>query len=333
MNFPDNPFIDPYNRRINYLRISITDRCNLRCVYCNPHMDDQNMLPHREILRYEELLRIIRIGVSMGITKVRITGGEPLIRKGCCEFLHQISQIKGLADLALTTNGVLLKDHVDRIAEAGVKRLNISLDTLDREKYHRITGQDAFDQVWEGILLAHQKGLFPIKLNIVTLAGINDDELAEFAKLSFEYPFHIRFIEYMPIGRPLILSQTPLLFPEIKSRIETTIGELMPVQKEIHDGPAVRFRFKDAKGEIGFISPISRHFCASCNRLRLTSDGHILSCLLSGISEDIKAPLRAGLLDDSLAKAFLNAVRRKPMRHPDEISSLSQPEQMISIGG
>ncbi len=326
-----NTLIDSYQRPIHYLRISITDRCNLNCIYCNPEAKARK-LDHREILRYEELLRIIRIGVSLGITKVRITGGEPLVRKGCGDFLKQISLIEGIEDLALTTNGVLLKDHIDRILDAGIRRLNVSLDTLDRNKYARITGSDKFDQVWSGILAAHQKGIRPIKINMVVLGGVNEDELVDFAKFSLDFPFHVRFIEYMPIGRPMDSNASPILLPAIKSRIET-IGDLIPVEKGPHDGPAARFRFRRAKGEIGFISPVSRHFCASCNRLRLTADGHILSCLLSNISEDIKTPIRAGHLDDTLAKIFIRAAKRKPMKHPDKISALSQPEQMVSIGG
>jgi cyclic pyranopterin phosphate synthase len=331
MQHLNNTLTDTHQRSINYLRISITDRCNLRCIYCNPEAKARK-LQHREILRYEELLRIIRIGVSLGITKVRVTGGEPLVRKGCCDFLKQISSIEGIQDLALTTNGVLLKEHIDSIIDAGVKRLNISLDTLDRRKYARITGMDAFDQVWDGIVAAHQKGLSPIKLNMVVLAGINDEELIDFARLSMEFPFHVRFIEYMPIGNPVDLSASPILLPAIKSRIET-IGDLIPVPKGPHDGPANRFRFSQARGEIGFISPVSRHFCAACNRLRITADGHILSCLLSNITEDIKTPIRAGHLDDVLAQVFIKAARRKPLKRPSEISCRSQPEQMVSIGG
>jgi GTP 3',8-cyclase len=323
--------IDSYDRQLNYLRISITDRCNLRCIYCNPKIESQK-LHHDEILRYEEILRIVRVGVAMGITKVRVTGGEPLVRKGCYNFLSQLARIKGLEDLALTTNGVLLKSHIDRITDAGVRRLNISLDTLDRKKFEYITGKDAFDQVWQGIMEAHQKGIYPIKLNVVILAGINDEELADFARLSIEYPFHIRFIEYMPIGKSVNFEQPPLSFPEIKSRIEKA-GKLIPVQKGLNDGPASRFRFKNAQGEIGFISPITKHFCAACNRLRLTADGQILSCLLSNVNEDIKAPIRAGFLDENIAEVFLKAVLRKPFQHAEKLSYHSQPKKMVSIGG
>jgi GTP 3',8-cyclase len=331
MELNKHQLIDTYKRHLNYLRISITDRCNLNCIYCNPRLIDQK-LPHKEILRYEELLRIVRIGVALGITKVRITGGEPLVRKGCCNFISQLGRIEGIEDLALTSNGILLKDYIDPIADAGIKRLNISMDTLDRKKYARISGRDAFEQVWEGIQLAIQKGFYPVKLNVVVLKGINDDELENFAKMSIDHPFHIRFIEYMPIGKHKARGVHTMLFPEIKSKIEQ-IGRLIPVQKDPHDGPAIRFRFDGAAGEIGFISPISRHFCATCNRLRLTADGHLLSCLLSDVCEDIKTPIRAGYLDDRLTEIFLNAVKRKPMQRPNEISPLSQPERMVSIGG
>jgi cyclic pyranopterin phosphate synthase len=284
------------------------------------------------VLRYEEILRIARIGVSMGINKIRITGGEPLVRKGCCKFLENLSTIEGLKDISLTTNGVFLKQYIDRIAAAGVKRLNISLDTLNPEKFQRITGDNVFKQVWEGIELALQRGFAPIKLNVVVINGVNDDDLIQLAELSFKYPFHIRFIELMPIGKTSMLDGNPLLVPEIMKKVRI-LGDLIPVQKDKNDGPAVRYKFKDAMGEIGFISPVSNHFCKECNRLRLTADGHILTCLLSDICEDIKTPLRLGLLDDDLKSVFLKAVARKPFQHPENLTSLAQPEQMVSIGG
>ena len=327
----EHQLIDRYKRHLNYLRISITDRCNLRCLYCNPRLS-QKKLPHKDVLRYEEILRIARIGASLGINKIRITGGEPLVRKGCCEFLENLAGIDGLKDISLTTNGILLKQNIDKIASAGIKRLNISLDTLNPEKYQQITGYDGFNPVWEGIQLALEKGFDPIKLNVVVINGINDDELTQLAELSFKYPFHIRFIELMPIGKTCASFSNSLLVPEIKKRIQT-LGDLMPVQRDKNDGPAVRYKFKDAMGEIGFISPVSNHFCKTCNRLRLTADGHILTCLLSDICEDIKTPLRLGLLDNDLKNVFLKAVSRKPLQHAENLTSLAQPEQMVSIGG
>lgn len=331
MELKEHQLIDRFKRHLNYLRVSITDRCNLGCTYCNPRSANKKLL-HKEILRYEEILRIVRIGIHLGITKVRITGGEPLIRKGCCDFLKQLSAIDGLKDISLTTNGVLLKNHIDEIASAKINRLNISLDTLNREKYLQMTGQDAFEQVWEGIEAAHKKGFSPIKLNVVVINGVNDDDLIDMAKLSFDYPFHIRFIEYMPINKTPASLKDPLLLPDIKTRIQK-LGELFPVKNDTNDGPATRYKFMNAAGEIGFISPVSNHFCKGCNRLRLTADGRILTCLLSDISEDIKTPLRSGLLDNDLADVFIKAVEQKPFQHAKDITPLCQPAQMVSIGG
>lgn len=323
--------IDPYRRGLNYLRISVTDRCNLRCIYCNPRLPGKKVL-HKEVLRYEEILRIARIGVCLGITKIRVTGGEPLVRKGCCDFLDRLAEIAGLTDLSLTTNGVLLSQYLERIAGAGIKRLNISIDTLNPEKYARITGYDAFDSVWNGIRQALDLGFSPIKLNAVAIRGVNDDELSDLAALSLTYPVHVRFIELMPIGKAGAISEKPLLTHEIKEKIES-LGELVPIRRDRLDGPARRFKFRDAPGEIGFISPVSNHFCGECNRLRLTADGHILACLLSDIAEDIKTPLRQGLLDDDLKTVFLKAVSRKPFQHAEHLTARDQPASMISIGG
>jgi len=324
--------IDKYNRHLNYLRISITDRCNLQCMYCMP----PGFIPrlhHNEILRYEEIIRIIKVGISLGISKVRITGGEPLVRKGVYDFLKQLATMDGLRDIALTTNGVSLKDNIEKIKAAGIKRINISLDTLSRNKYKEITGYDRFDQVWEGIELAHKNGFDPIKLNMVALSGINDDELADFARLSFSYPFHIRFIEYMPIGKSRMKYGPLLLVPEIKKRI-STIGKIIPVKNSINDGPAERYKFEGAKGEIGFIGALSHHFCNRCNRLRLTASGQLRPCLLSDHHEDLKSLLRKGCSDEELAEIFLAAIRHKPSDHNLSISNPTEVlSQMSSIGG
>jgi GTP 3',8-cyclase len=322
--------IDPFNRRLNYLRISITDRCNLRCTYCQPD-GLREKLSHKAVLSYEEILRIARVAVLLGISKIRITGGEPLVRKGVYGFLNKLSDIDGLSDISLTTNGVSLKENIDKIRKAGINRINISLDTLDRQKYITITGCDQFDRVWEGIRKADEKGFFPIKLNVVALRGVNEAELPAFARLTFKYPYHIRFIEYMPIGtedRP-----SALLTPEIKKHV-SELGELIPVEMESRDGPAERYRFRGAKGEIGFISALSRHFCESCNRLRLTASGHLRVCLLSDRQFDIKGPLRKGCSDKELAAIFLKAVKAKPSHHTlNQENSSSVKSQMSTIGG
>lgn len=324
--------IDKCNRHLNYLRISITDRCNLRCRYCVPQGFIQK-LSHTDILTYEEILRVVRIAIHLGISKVRVTGGEPLVRKGVYHFLKQLAATEGLRDVSLTTNGVLLADNLEKIQAAGITRINISLDTLRPAKYRYITGFDEFDRVWEGIEKAHEMGFHPVKLNVVALKGINDDELVEMAKLSFAYPFHVRFIEYMPIGQSDFNPGSLLLAPEIKSRI-AAIGKLIPVQMAQHDGPAQRYKFEHAKGEVGFIAALSQHFCNKCNRLRLTASGQLRPCLLSDHQENLKACLRQGCSDQELADIFFTAVKHKPSDH--NLAARSPVRiggQMNAIGG
>ena len=291
-------------------------------------------LRHEEILTYEEILRLVNIGVKLGISKVRVTGGEPLVRKGVYDFLEELTKMDGLSDISITTNAVLLKDNIERIRSIGIKRINISLDTLNRLKFKKITGHDKFDQVWEGIQLAMESGFNPIKLNVVARRAMNDDELIDIARLSVDNPYHIRFIEYMPIGISRPSAEMPLLTPEIKERIGSSLGELFPVGNGINDGPAERYRLIGAKGEIGFISALSHHFCKTCNRLRLTASGQLRSCLLSDKQFDLKDLLRSGCTDSELASVFITAVKHKPSRHhmacaqPESVSS-----HMSSIGG
>jgi cyclic pyranopterin phosphate synthase len=324
--------IDACNRRLTYLRISITDRCNLRCAYCLP-CEDTPRLNHVDILRYEEILRIVRVGARLGISKLRVTGGEPLVRKGVYNFLAELARIPGIRDLSLTTNGVLLEENIDRIKVAGVTRINISLDTLKPERYRDITGTDAFDRVWAGIRAAEAAGVSPIKINVVALSGVNDDELVDLARLSLESPLHVRFIEFMPIGQSRLGARPPLLVPEIRERI-SALGALVPVERTEMDGPAQRYRFEGARGEIGFIPAISHHFCSRCNRLRLTASGQLRPCLLSDRQEDLKGPLRRGCSDDELAEIFFEATRHKPTDHN---LAVGEPAhvccQMRSIGG
>lgn len=323
--------IDAYQRHINYLRISITDHCNLQCLYCVPSGAVQKV-SHESILRYEEILRLAAVGVQLGITKLRVTGGEPFVRKGCCGFLEKLSRIKGLSDISLTTNGILLQQHLPRLYEIGIRRLNISLDTLDPDKYSKITGVNAFDRVWEAILSALEIGFSPVKINVVALNGINDDELKALANLTFKLPVHVRFIEQMPFGSRYTQNQSPLLARQIRQQIET-IAPLFPVTRQENDGPARRFRFEDAAGEIGLITAVSRHFCSECNRLRLTADGRIRTCLLSNKTTDIKTALRNGATDEELAGIFLAAVADKPRQHNIDSFRSSELNRMVSIGG
>ena len=333
MNNPllQTKLIDRYRRQINYLRISVTDRCNLRCRYCAPGWPIEKM-PHESILRYEEILRIVRIGVGLGITKIRITGGEPFVRKGCCDFLEKLTRIPELSDISLTTNGVMLKRHLPRLREMGIGRLNISLDTLKPEKYREITGVAAFERVWQAIETALELGFSPVKINAVALNGINDDELTELARLTFSWPVHVRFIEQMPFGNIPNPGASPLLAPEIRKRLET-IAPLIPVSREQNDGPARRFRFDGASGEIGLITAVSEHFCQECNRLRLTADGRLRTCLLSNQTADLKTALRQKADDRELAGILLGAVAGKPREHHLNAPETACLQPMNAIGG
>ena len=325
--------IDKYNRYLNYLRISITDRCNLRCLYCMPR-DGLAKLRHEDILTYEEILRLATIAVNLGVNKIRLTGGEPLIRKGLFQLLPTLANLPGLKDISMTTNGIYLKENLDKIKAAGMKRINISLDTLHRERYRKITGYDGFEKVWDGIRSAEKLGLNPIKINMVVMQGINDDEIVDFARLSLDHPYHIRFIEYMPGG---FADQGTQLHHVPNSAVKEQIirlGKLVRVLNTEIDGPTDRFRLQGAPGEIGFISPLTHHFCQVCNRLRLTASGHLRPCLLSDREIDLKTPMRADASDNDLAQIFLKAADNKPRAHglvSEHCGSLSG--QMSAIGG
>jgi GTP 3',8-cyclase len=324
--------VDREKRHLNYLRISITDRCNLRCLYCAPDGRIPK-LNHKEILSLEEILRVVDVGIQLGIRKVRITGGEPLVRRGVIDLLARLTRIPQLKDVSLTTNAVLLEGNAQRIFDAGIRRMNISLDTLNREKYAHITGYDHFERVWAGIQKAHALGFAPIKINAVAMRGINDDEILDLARLSLEYPFHIRFIEYMPIGNSRSTTTDQILTPEIQQRI-SALGELIPLDSSQNDGPARRYRIAGAKGEVGFISALSHHFCSRCNRLRLTADGKLRACLLSDQYISLKAALRSGASDEQLAQRFRQAVKQKAAKHhlgPN--GSAVVRDQMQGIGG
>ena len=274
------------------------------------------------------------MGITLGIRKVRVTGGEPLVRKGIIEFLKSLSALEGIKDLAITTNGVLLRDRLPEIRDAGIRRLNISLDTLKRDRFRLISGTDKLNDVLEAIELAEKMGFNPIKLNMVVMKNVNEDEVEAFARLSRDKPYHIRFIEYMPIGsRPGHLKPAHIPSEEIKKRLQA-MGTIEKVLPGCYDGPAERYRFKGARGEVGFISPMTNHFCASCNRLRLTAEGRIRPCLLSDRELDVKSALRSGATDEELAQLLKKAVSYKPKAHsfvPQD--SILFPGEMSTIGG
>jgi cyclic pyranopterin phosphate synthase len=314
-----NGLTDLFSRPISYLRLSLTDRCNLRCMYCVTE-DESNgclsKLGHGELLSYEELLRVVRVAVAMGITKVRLTGGEPLVRRNVLGFIRDLTAIDELGDVRITTNGVLLERYGQELYDAGVTKVNISLDSLRPERVAEITGVDCFDQVWRGIEKVLALGFSPVKLNMVAMRQINDDEILEFARLSRRLPLQMRFIEFMPIGvSSRWNADTYISTDEIMARI-STLGELIPMQKDRHDGPAQVFRLgADASGSLGFISPLSHHFCDRCNRLRLTSAGALRSCLLHDEEIDLRTVLRAQGPDSAIREALLAAIRNKPQGH------------------
>lgn len=271
-------------------------------------------MEHKEILRYEEILRVIRIAVGIGVRKVRITGGEPLVRKDVPYLIATIRNIEGIKDLSLTTNGILLSKYADILVEAGLERINISLDSLRPDRYEEITRGGDLNLVLKGIESAEKAGLRPIKINMVPIRGLNSDEIEEFAKITLKLPYQIRFIEFMPFGTEGLWSTEKFISTEeIKSIVEG-IGPLTPVKLK-KAGPARYFRFEGAPGVVGFISPISNHFCGECNRLRLTADGKLRPCLFSETEIDLKPALRGGAPDDEIKRLFKLSIEVKPESH------------------
>lgn len=315
---------DDLGRNITYLRVSVTDRCNLQCFYCssNPKTPDQatqdcaetcRFLPPQELLTDAEILRVVETFAKLGVQKIRLTGGEPLLRPNLAGIVQSISQIPSITDISLTTNGIFLLEQASGLKEAGIRRLNISLDTLKPERYKTITGHDAFQKVWDGILRCLDMGFSPVKLNVVMIKGVNDDELMNLAALTLKWPVQVRFIEFMPIGRYTSWNASRhLSCEEMKNHIQHRLGPMTAVAQGKNAGPAEVFTLANALGNLGFISPISRHFCATCNRVRLTADGHIRLCLFSDNELDLKAAMRNGISDDELKKLLQNTIRHKP---------------------
>lgn len=315
------------------MRLSVTDRCNLRCVYCMPK-GGIDFLPHKEILTYEEMLHIVRLSVIIGIRKVRLTGGEPLIRKGFVGFLRRLGNIDKLNEITLTTNGVLLKELAAEIRACGICRINISLDSLNAERFFHITGRDCFNQVWDGIHELERLGFNPIKINVVVIKGVNDDEILNFARYTLKKPFHIRFIEFMPVGEQNGWNSHKFVSTEEICGLIRTLGVLKPIKSNFFDGPAQRFVLEGGKGEIGLIGALSNHFCTTCNRLRLTAEGCLRNCLFSEKEIDIKTPLRAGKGDAYLLSLMRLAIKNKTRNHRLTIKRLRKcVRQMSSIGG
>lgn len=337
---------DAFGRRIDYLRISVTDRCNLRCMYCMPP-DGVEWKQHDQILSFEEIERFAAIAAGEGISKIRLTGGEPLVRHGIVEHVRRLVATSGIEAIALTTNATLLKQYAADLAEAGLKRINISLDTLDPEVYSRITRRGKLSDVLEGLEAAFEVGMDPVKLNVVVVRGL-DQDLLGFAKMTFDRPLHVRFIEYMPVGDVGENSCTSaeadgwteadhVSTDEILARLTAEgaaagLGELQAVARDDAPGgwgPARYYRFPGAQGTLGVISPLSHHFCGECNRLRLTADGGLRTCLFSDEELDVRGVLRTGT-DEDVRQIIRDALAAKPEGHHQQLGTL---RKMSQIGG
>lgn len=323
------PLQDNYRRAIDYMRVSITDRCNLRCIYCMP-ADGIEAMVHKEILRYEEILRVMRIAAGLGVRKVRITGGEPLARKNVQYLIREAALIEGIEELTLTTNGLLLEKYAIELAENGLDRVNVSLDSLKPDRYREITRGGNLEDVLRGIEAAYRAGLVPVKINMVPIRGVNDDEILDFARTTIDTPYHVRFIELMPIGDRTLSGEKQYIPTDDIKAIVGQLGELSPVRRRT--GPAKYYRLPGAEGVVGFISAMTHHFCTDCNRLRMTADGKLRPCLFSGTEIDLKTPMRRGAPDSEIERLLRLAVEVKPEGHAI-LKKYDTGRPMSKIGG
>jgi len=322
--------LDSYQRRIDYMRISVTDRCDLRCVYCTASRFES--LSHDDILRYEEIERVVRAAARLGVKGIRLTGGEPLVRPHLTSLVRTLSQIPGIEDISLTTNATKLALYAPELKRAGLKRVNISLDTFKPERFARVCGRDVLDQVLEGIATAQKIGLCPVKTNTVVMRGVNDDEILDFARKSVSDGWHVRYIEEMPLtGEENAQKMIPAA--EIREKIEAGLGALEPCGQTQGRGPAQYYRLSGSVGTIGFIAPVTHAFCGDCNRLRLTADGKLRPCLLRDDEIDLRAALRSGASIAELESILLTAAQIKKEKHELADQTRVLERQMWQIGG
>jgi cyclic pyranopterin phosphate synthase len=327
--------LDRFGREIDYLRISLTDRCNLRCVYCMP-LGDLAFLPPTNLLSAAEIESVARAAVAVGFRKFRLTGGEPTLRADVVEIVSRLADLPGVDDLAMTTNGVLLSRLAAPLAAAGLRRVNVHLDALDPERVARVMRWGSLSEIWAGIEAADAAGLRPLKINTVVARGFNEDDVVSLASLAVERPWHVRFIETMPLGtadaadtarRGLVPSA------ETRGRIERALGRLTPLPVHDRADEARNYRLPNGRGVIGFISPVSEPYCGTCNRMRLTADGRFHLCLLNDDELDVRAALRAGAGVDEIGALLLRAVGAKPTGHRLAAGRSTEERQMFQIGG
>jgi len=323
---------DRFGRRINYLRISLTDHCNLRCVYCMP--EDMTFRPNAEMMQDDEILLLTRLFASLGFSKIRLTGGEPTVRANIVGIVRGITSTEGIRSVSMTTNGVLLSKLAQPLADAGLQRVNVSIDTLDPEKFNRLTRWGKLEDVWQGVLAAEKAGLTPVKLNAVVVKGYNESDVAELARLTLEHPWQVRFIEMMPFAGATDLQTSQVVtMAQVRERIESALGPMELANNGELDGEARLFRLPGARGDVGFISSVTAPFCSACNRARLTSDGRLRLCLLREKEVDLLTPLRAGATLEDLRQLILDGVWDKPWGHGLAEGVIPLNRVMSEIGG
>ncbi len=323
---------DSFGRHLHYLRVSLTDACNLRCVYCMP--EDIVFRPPAALLQDDEILTLIRVAASLGVDKIRLTGGEPTVRRGIVELVRAIRGIPGIARVAMTTNGIRLAELIGPLAEAGLDQVNISLDALDPAQFRKITRRGDLNAVWRGIEATEQAGLRPIKLNCVVTRGFNDQDVVKLARLTLEHAYEVRFIELMPLGKVSEFQQSQVVpSAETMARIEAALGPLSPEPGHNGHDPARSYRLAGARGTLGFISSITAPFCEACTRLRLTADGRLRLCLLRDDEVDLLGPLREGADFATLRRIMAEAAYRKPWGHRLEQHEVALSREMSQIGG
>jgi GTP 3',8-cyclase len=324
--------IDRFGRNIHYLRISLTDHCNLRCVYCMP--EDMTFHPNAELMQDNELILLARMFASLGFDKFRLTGGEPTVRAHVVDIVREIAHIPGVNSLSMTTNGVLLGKLAAPLKEAGLQRVNVSLDTLNPEKFHRLTRWGKLEQVWEGIQAAESVGLAPVKINAVVVRGYNEADVVDLARLTLEHPWQVRYIEMMPFAGATELQQKQVVrAEEMIARIQDALGPLIAIKEGELDGEARIYRLPGAQGELGFISSVSLPFCATCTRARLTADGRLRLCLLREKEVDLLTPLRQGASMEDLRQIIVNGIWVKPWGHGLAEGEIALNRAMSEIGG
>ena len=334
MTPPPNRLVDSFGRAHNNLRISVTDRCNIRCTYCMP--ESVRFLPRRDLLTFEEIERFVRVASTLGIDKVRLTGGEPLVRRDLPRLVEKLAGIPGIKDVGLTTNGILLAPMARALRDAGLRRINVSLDTMDPARFRELTRREGWEQVIEGILAAKSVGFDPVKLNAIAIKGVTDDDVVPLGRFAREHALELRFIEYMPLDAGNLWERGKvLLAAEVIARLEAGIGPLAPSPDQDPRAPALDYDYLDGGGRVGLIASVSRPFCASCNRVRLTADGKLRNCLFSLEEADLRPLLRKPEPDDeALARALLDSVAGKWEGHEINTARFIKPERLMhSIGG